>query len=125
MNPSGPRNQNEEVWGQSIDKHKQCQTKTQTFVYTRKKRWQRVGCLFVCSSKLLTLKASFQTFRLGIEHGVDAAQRARREFVVVPLVPAGGPGEHDVVAILTTRRARVIVLGIVLYRDREERGYDP
>ncbi len=61
-----------------------------------------------------TLKAALQTLRLGVEDGVDAAQRARGELVVVALVARGCPRKHDIVAVLATRSARVIVLGVVL-----------
>ena len=62
-----------------------------------------------------TLKASLDALGLGVEYGVDALETARTEFVVVSLVAGRGPGEHYVIAVLSTGCATRIVLRIVLW----------
>lgn len=44
---------------------------------------------------------------------VDGAP-AGGEPLVVELVPRGGPGEHDVVAVLAARHTRLVGLGVML-----------
>lgn len=58
-----------------------------------------------------TCEATLGTASFGVEHRFDGFQRARREFVIVLLIPGGGPGKHDEVSVLSAWRA---LLRIVL-----------
>ena len=58
--------------------------------------------------------------RLDSQHGVDGAQAARREAVVVALVARGGARVHDVVAVHAARRALLVVVRVVLVTTRRD-----
>ena len=72
----------------------------------KRAKWQPIS--------IFTGKAAFGITSLGVEHSVDALETARAELVVVLLVARGGAGEHDVIAVLSARRAVAILFGVVL-----------
>lgn len=71
--------------------------------------------------KKLTGEASFAATCFRIQHRLDGSERARREFIVVPLIAGCCSGKHDEIAILAARRA---LIWIVLQEERKKLNLD-
>ena len=67
-------------------------------------------------------EASLDPPGLGLQHLADVLQAARAELLVVLLVTRSGPREHDVVAVVAARHARLVVLGVVLEKRKDTWG---